>query len=254
MSTTEASVQIPIPTVDSGPGLWARAVSIFVRPHQAWRGLDARVQWWFPLLLSAVVSVGTLLITYDRVMLPTITEPMQKQVSDGQMSDAQAEKMESFFRSPAGRAINAGTQLVGVTVSTLTVALFVWLGGAFILGRPFGYRLALEVAAWSGLVTLPGVVLANLIAFLRGVSLRAVHLGFGALLPETDTPSKLMTGLGVFMDALGPLGIWFLIVVTLGVATLCGTPRRTTAWVMIGLYLALALLGAGLAGLFAPGS
>lgn len=254
MSATDASVEIPIHSPEPGPGLWARAAAVFLRPHQAWQGLERRVQWWFPLLLVALVSAATLLVTYDRVMLPTIMEPLQKQVAEGQMPEAQAERMESFFGSPAGRAVNVGSQFLGVIVSTLLVALFVWLGGAFILGRPFGYRLALEVAAWSGLVTLPGALVANAIAFVRGASLRSVHLGFGALLPEVERPSRLLVGLGVFLDALGPLGIWFLIVVILGVAALCGTPRRTTAWVMSGLYLALALMSAALAALFAPGS
>jgi hypothetical protein len=250
-SVIDPTLEAPAGGSEPGPGLWARALAVFLRPQQAWSGLDRRVQFWFPLVLVAAISAGAMLATYDRVMLPTIIEPMQRQVADGQMPEAQMDRMEAFFESPAGRAINVGSQFIGVVVSTLLVALFVWLGGAFILGRPFGYRLALEVASWAGLVTLPGVLLVNAIAFARGTSLRAVHLGFGALLPEAETPSKLMTGLGVFLDAIGPLGIWFLAVVILGVSALCGTPRKTTAWVMSGLYLALILLAAGLAAVFA---
>jgi hypothetical protein len=150
--------------------------------------------------------------------------------------------------------MNVGFQVVGVFVSTLLVALFVWFGGAFILGRSFGYRLALEVSAWAGLISLPGALLANAIAYFRGASLRTVHLGFGALMPETESPSKLLVGFTVFLDAIGPLGIWFLIVVILGLATLSGAPRRPAAWVMSGLYLGLALLGAALAAVFTPGT
>ena len=253
-SLSEPSVEVPASASAPVPGLWSRTISIFVRPTQAWSGLERRVQFWFPLLLVAVLSATAMLLTYDRVMLPTILEPMQRQVADGQMPQAQADRMEEFFGSPMGRAMNVGTQFIGVIVSTLLVALFVWLGGAFILGRPFGYRLALEVAAWSGLVTLPGVLLVNGIAFVRGTSLRAVHLGFGALLPEPETPNKLLLGLGVFLDAIGPLGIWFLAVVVLGVSTLARAPRKSAAWVMSGLYLALILLAAGLAAVFTPGT
>jgi len=253
-SLSEPSVEVAAPAAASVPSVWSRAVSIFLRPHQAWDGLDRRVQFWFPLLLVAVLSAGAMVLTYDKVMLPTILEPIQKQVADGQVQQAQADRMEDFFSSPAGRAMNVGMQFLGVIISTLLVALFVWLGGAFILGRPFRYRLALEVASWAGLVTLPGVLLVNAIAYGRGTSLRSVHLGFGALLPETETPSKLLLGLGVFLDAIGPLGIWFLAVVILGVSTLAQSPRKTTAWVMSGLYLALILLAAGLAAVFSPGT
>jgi hypothetical protein len=236
-SVTDSSVGVPA-SVEPTPGVWSRTLSIFVRPNQAWAGLDRRVRFWFPLLLVAILSAVAMLATYDKVMLPTILEPMQRQVSEGQMPQAQADRMEEFFGSPAGKAINVGTQFLGVIVSTFLVALFVWLGGAFILGRAFSYRLALEVASWAGLVTLPG----------------AVHLGFGALLPEPEAPSKLLNGLGVFLDAIGPLGIWYLAVVILGVSSLAGSPRKTTAWVMAGLYLALILLAAGLAAVFSPGT
>jgi Yip1-like protein len=252
-SVTDSSVGVPA-SVEPTPGVWSRTLSIFVRPNQAWAGLDRRVRFWFPLLLVAILSAVAMLATYDKVMLPTILEPMQRQVSEGQMPQAQADRMEEFFGSPAGKAINVGTQFLGVIVSTFLVALFVWLGGAFILGRAFSYRLALEVASWAGLVTLPGVLLVNGIAFARGTSLRAVHLGFGALLPEPEAPSKLLNGLGVFLDAIGPLGIWYLAVVILGVSSLAGSPRKTTAWVMAGLYLALILLAAGLAAVFSPGT
>jgi hypothetical protein len=252
--TPDQPLDVPVRTADASRSPWSRAVAIFARPHQAWSGLERRAQWWFPILVAVVVSAATLLATYDRVMLPTVLEPMEKQLADGQMSQIQFDHAEAFFSSPLGRLVNVGIQVLGVFVSTLLVALVVWFGGAFLLGRRFGYRLALEVAAWAGLVTVPGSLLASAIAYVREASLRSVHLGFGALLPEAEPPSRALTGLTVFLDAVGPLGIWFVAVVVLGVSALSGAPRRPAVWVVSGLYLGLAVLGAALAAVFAPGS
>ena len=130
-----------------------------------------------------------------------------------------------------------------------------WIhGGGFILGKTFGFRLALEVASWSGLITLPGFLLTSGLAYLQGVTIRKVHIGFGILLPDPETPSRLVTGAQAFLDGLGPLSIWYVVVAILGLSALSGAPRKASAWVMGGLYLALVLLGATIAALTQRGA
>jgi hypothetical protein len=226
---------------------------VFVAPTRAWDGLAQRTQWWFPMLLVAVVSSITMIAVYERSYLPMMTEGIEKQVADGQMSQQQLERTEAFFAGPAGKAINVGFQFLGVIVVTLLSGLLFWLGGGFILGRPFGYRLGLEAAAWSGLIYLPGFLLHNLLAYLQGVTVREIHIGFG-LLYAPDTPSRFDTGLRMFLDGLGPLAIWYLVVGILGLSALSGAPRKASAWVMAGLYIALQVLVAALAGMSARGA
>ena len=96
-----------------GPGPWARVAAVFVRPAQAWDGLESRALWWLPMLLSAVVTSVTMMLVYERSYLPMMTEGMERQVADGQMSAQQLERTEAFFAGPVGRAINTGFQLVG---------------------------------------------------------------------------------------------------------------------------------------------
>jgi hypothetical protein len=244
------------PTSPSGPapGLWQRALLIFTRPTRAWGGLREHAQWWFPMALLALVTSATMLAVYERSYLPMMTEGIERQVADGQMSQEQLERTEAFFAGPAGKGINVGFQFLGVVLITLFAGLLYWLGGGFILGRPFGYRLGLEVAAWSGLVTLPGFLLHNLLAYLQGLTVREVHVGFGVLLQGPDPPSKLTTALMVFLDGMGPLAVWSIVVGILGLAALSGAPRKSCAWVMGSLYVALQALAAVLAGLFSHGA
>jgi hypothetical protein len=148
-----------------------------------------------------------MLATYDKVMLPTILEPMQRQVSECQMPQAQADRMEEFFGSPAGKAINVGTQFLGVIVSTFLVALFVWLGGAFHPRPRVQLSSRARVASWAGWSRFPGSagerhrIRPRHVAACRAPRVRCAAAGAGGAL-------QALNGLGVFLDAVGPLGIW----------------------------------------------
>jgi hypothetical protein len=144
-----------------------------------------------------------------------------------------------------------GQQAIGVPLFTLFAALLVWFGIGFVLGTKMSYRLALEVACWSGLVTLPGYVLTMSIAWMRQ-TLKGVHVGFALLLPDTEAPSKLQNALAVVLDGLGPLSLWYLVVAILGAAVLSGAPRKSVAWVLSGIYVAMILFSAAMAAMFAP--
>ena len=79
-------------------------------------------------------------------------------------------------------------------------------------------------------------------------------MGFGAFLPESDTPGKLMVFLGGILDAIGPFAIWSLAVMILGAAALSGKPRKSVAFTLSAVYLVLWVFFAGLGAMFAPGS
>ena len=121
------------------------------------------------------------------------------------------------------------------------------------LGTRFRYRQALDVVWWSGLVKIPSTILFFLLAWQRE-SFKGVHLGLGALMPESDTPTKLQAGLGSFLDSIGPFEAWWLLVVILGAAALSGAPRRSIAWVFVALYLALGVFFAAVGAMFSPGT
>jgi hypothetical protein len=182
-----------------------------------------------------------------------ITESWEEAVADGRMTAAQVDQMEAFMSGPLGMTITVAQQAIAWPIILLVSALVVWFGIAFLLGRKFRYRLAFETVAWSSLVMIPGQVLGGALAWSRE-TMRGLHTGFGALLPESDTPSKLMTGLGFFLDAIGPLALWYVAVLIIGAAALSGVPRRSVAWVLGGLYVAVTIFLAALGAMFSRGA
>jgi len=233
--------------------LFERTVAVFVRPTRAWGGLRERAQWWFPTLILVIVSIAISLFLHERALIPMMAEAWDEQVAQGNMTPQQVDATIEFMSGPAGMLITAVQQAIAIPFVVLLTALVVWFGTGFVLGSGLKFRLALEVAAWASLITLPAYVLTAAIAWVRG-TMRGVHVGFGALLPAMDEPTKLGIALRGFLDAIGPLAIWFVAVGVIGAATLSGKPRKVVGWVLGSLYAAVALLFSAMGGLFAPGT
>ncbi len=253
MSSTPIETLVPpAEPVETGMNVVERAVAIFVRPADAWRGLRHQVQFWFPMLLLLLSSTAFTIVLWERAYIPDFRTAWEQAVDNGQMTQEQVDKTEARMAAPAARVISAVSYGCITALFMLVAALGTWFGVGFILGTKFSYRLALEVAAWSALIVIPAQLVTGGLAWTQE-SLKHATLGLGALLPESETPSKLMGGLKAFLDAIGPFSIWSLVVSILGASQLSGAPRRSVAWVSVGLYLVFALFGAAMAAMFGPG-
>ncbi len=244
----------PSPAVSTASlSLFERAAAIFTRPTQAWGGLEKRSQWWFPLALVVLVNIVGTTLLYDRAMMPTIRESFDLQIANGQMTAEQADRAQEFMSSALGHVVIMAPQVLALVLITLATALVVWFAVGFVLGGRLGYRLSLEVAAWSGLITIPASLITFGLAWFKE-TLKNVHVGFGALLPDQDQPTKLVVGAKLLLDSVGPLAIWYLVVGIVGAAALSDVPRRKVAWAVGALYLVLWAFVAGIAALFTPGA
>jgi hypothetical protein len=255
MESTSATAPVPAAPSAPAPSLspFQRAIAVFARPTSAWAGLETQVQWWFPMLILVVFAACFSAVLHDRALMPMLGEQWEQAVADGKMTPQQVDKMEEFMGGPTGKAIAIGQQVIAWPIIMFISALGVWFAAGFVLGTKFKYRLALEVVAWSSLITLPGQILAGALMWSHQ-TMKGIHTGFGILIPDSDTPSKLMTGLGIFLDALGPLSIWYLAVVIIGAAALSGARRKSVVFAVGGLYLVLMIFFSVLGGMFSRGA
>ncbi len=251
MSETDPSVETPAPSSAPTMPYLQRAVAIFVRPSQAWSGLEARSQWWFPTVVMLVCSGAWTAVMFPRAIAPMSIENMEAQVASGQMPPESLEAAQRMMLSPLGIGIGVVFQMLTMLVLLLVAAALIQFCVSFIIGVRFRFRMALEVTAWSWLTSLPSLLAVGALAWMKE-SLRGVHVGFGALLPEPETPSKLMHGLAAFLDSLGPLSLWPLVVTVLGVVALTGAARRSVAWVLGSLFLVLMMVQAVVGALNTP--
>jgi hypothetical protein len=243
----------PAPADAPALSLFERALAVFTRPTHAWGGLREKAQWWFPTLLLTVVSAAITLALHQRALVPMMVEAWDQQVADGNMSPQQVDTVVAFMTGPLGMTLTALQQAIVIPFIVLLTGLVVWFGAGFVLGTGLKFRLALEVAAWSSLVTIPGYLLTAVLAWIRE-TMRGIHVGFGALLPALEEPTKFGIAVRSFLDAIGPLAIWFVAVGVIGAAALSGAPRKSVAWVLGVLYVAIALFMSAMAAMFAPGT
>jgi hypothetical protein len=231
-----------------------RMVRIFVRPKDAWEGLEERGQWLFPFVLGLALVMAFHAAAFDRVTLPFILNQWSEAVANGQMPATQEAQMTHLFtETPWGVWIVIGQQAIFWLIFTFLQALLIWFGTGFVLGTKMRYRHSLEVLCWSGLVKIPALALFLVLALARE-SFTGVHLGLGVLLPEPETPSKLITGLQIFLDLLGPFEAWWVAVAVIGASALSGAPRRNVAWVLVAIYLAFGAFMAAVSAYFTPGA
>ena len=160
--------------------------------------------------------------------------------------------MTKFFMSPAARWIVLGQQTLVWPILLLLQALVVWFATGFVLGSSMRFRQAFDVVCWSGLVKIPALLLFFALAFTRQTFV-GIHLGLGILVPDPETPNKLLTGLTTFLDFIGPFEAWWAAVAVLGASAISGAPRRSVAWVLVALYLALGAFLAAVSAFFSPG-
>jgi hypothetical protein len=227
--------------------------AVFFRPTQAWGGLRERAQWWWPILVMTLVVAGQTLLVYDRAIIPDQVARLEQMVDEGTMQAADLERTEAAMSQPVMKWIGIGFGSLAQFVIYLLVALLVWFACSFLLGAKMSFRHGLEVSAWSSLVTLPTHILVTALAWSRE-SMQGLHTGLGMLLPESEDPGKLMTALGVVLDAIGPLAIWYLVVAILGAAALSGAPRKDVARVLVIIYVVVTLLSAAGAAVLMPGA
>lgn len=240
----------PEPTLS----IWARSVAVFARPARAWAGLERRGQWWFPLVVCVLVSAIGTGLTYQRAVVPTQLAQLDRQVEAGQIPPDALDGIEQQMSSPATLAITVASVAVVLPLMNLAFALLPWLAAGFMLGRRFRYRDAFVVTAWSGLVSIPAQIITSVLAW-TNETITNLHIGFGVLLPVEDPPSKLMVGLGTFLDqGIGPFALWSLAVLALGTAALSGAPRRSVILALGGIWLVVIAIISVLAAVFAPGA
>lgn len=234
--------------------VFTRFLRVFVRPADAWEGIAAGSRSWFPLSVVVLVEVAVMAATFERALLPDIFARWDDLVSAGRMDPAQVAMLQDrMTSSPIVLWSTIGAPAYGIPLVTLFTATVLWAVVGFLLGGRLRFRHAWAVAAWTGLVMLPFSLLRAALAY-AAESYRAVHLGLGVLVPEPETPTKLLTGLTAFLEALSPFGAWWLVVLILGAAQLSGLSRRKVAVALIATYLVLAAGGALFAALFSPGA
>jgi hypothetical protein len=196
-------------TVPEG-GVMASIGDIFLEPNKVFKRIDAGLQWWKAFIILGVIQI----------IIGWFSLPIQRQIlslNEKGMSEEQLgivlKQVDKF-------------EFVGVILAPLTILVIylicAWIVnvGANLLSGRSDYKKALSLVTFAGFIAILEQIISVVIIRLRGVEL--IESSKGAKISLSLAP--LFPDLGALwasiLESLSVFGIWYYIVLTLGLASI----------------------------------
>ena len=252
----------PSTTLDNPPppptSLTSRLLNVYVAPTEVFDEIKPAppitANWLTPLILTIIVGIITSMVLFSQPgVIQGIKDASDKQVqaaiAQGKMTQAQADQSAALrekLTSPTFfRAIGIMGAVIGSPVILLLYALIVWLLGNFAFHGPFSFSKAVEAVGLTMMISILGAIVNVLLKVIFANP--SITLSPALLVSHFDPTNKVHLALA----ALDVMGLWFLAVLSLGLARLSGTQFwKAALWlygISYGLWAAFAL---GLPALF----
>jgi Yip1 domain len=244
------SAASPTAAAPAGDNVFARLVGVIFSPRATFEQIVARPRWFGALaVIVGLIAVGQFALLS--------TESGQQAVVDQQVERAQRwgrtvsdEEYAGYERfAPYNRFIVPVAILIFVPIVSLVVSGI--LLGVFnaILGGNATYKQVLAVHAHTGATSLIGALFALPLNYLRGSMSSPSNLGVfaQAFLDDTSLPALFLGMIDLFI-------VWWLIVNAIGLAVLYKRRTAPIFWSLFGVYIAIALIVAGVIRSFSGGA
>lgn len=239
-------------TAVQAPSLGKVLGDIFIAPSDLFENFGNTAPrhslWLVPLIVSILIGILTIIITYSNdtlryQMLEIQRQAIEKQVEKQQLTQEQAEKiLEGMESANVGLFIGFGA--IGVTIMTflyyLAAALILWGINKLILKTNAGYIHHLELygtATWIG-------ILGSIVSLLLMVGLGSLFAQPAASIviyesfDVTSTLHRVLAAINIF-------SIWQTAVIGIGLSKLSGKPLShgiTLAFVLWLLWIPISIV------------
>jgi hypothetical protein len=231
-------------------GIVGRIARLFYAPAETFEAVQrghSKMDWVVPILLAAIVGVGSTYMTQPIVQKMQAKAVAQMSASKDMTAEQVAQQRE-MMKKMSG--VTQTATLVMVPVMTFIMACVfagvLLLIGRFALGGDISYGQMLSLQAYTMLITVPHNIVLTPIRQARESIL--VTLGPGLLLDKdmlATYAGRVINGIDIFM-------VWQVVVTGIGLAILARAGLGKTLGILFAIW-ALYLAGAGaMAGLI-PG-
>jgi hypothetical protein len=238
-----------------------RLIGTLFSPGETFQDIGRKPDWIVPIVIAIIFTVaGNLIITNrlkvdpEAIARRAIEQSLQqrgKSISD--LTDQQKEAIESQVKMSV-KIQKAAPVLAAIfiPISIAFLSLLFW-GAGILLGGQTTYKKVFSVTAYSFSMVLAvcAVILNTVVAFLRNPDdidlLKGIAMTNPGMLMPAGTNKILTTLLGQF----DVLNIWFLILMTIGLAAVSKNMRPSRAAVAVfGLWSIWLVVRVGLAAIF----
>ena len=216
---------------------------IFIDPAQAFSRIDERPNWLGPFLAASLVAMLTLLLS----------APIGEHLALRYLPESAGEEVRAelfmMLRVSNYYGIAATPVLVLLKWSVLATLLFLML---ILSGADISYRKTLALLGHASLVVSLDGLLSVLVMYARGIStiqspadVQSTVLSLNTFLSAASHPA-----LRAVLDSLGVFSLWYLVLLTFGVASVARLGRWRAALTVALLWGLQTLFVAGLATIF----
>jgi hypothetical protein len=234
--------------------LVARLTNIFVAPGEVFAEVKdsapVPANWIAPMVIAMVAGIIYSMVVFSQPaviqgMKDAREKQLQEQVSTGKITQKQADAAtdvaERFMTPTMLKTFGILGSIFATAAGLFFWALAAWLIGRFALRGPLDYMRAVEAVGLSMMISVLGAIISMLLAVIYGDP--GAKPSPALLLSHFDSHNRGH----VLLASLDVTTLWFLAVLSLGLARLTGTGfARAAAW----LYGFWAFLTAGSAWLF----
>jgi hypothetical protein len=209
----------------------ARFIGIITAPRATYASVVAHPKWLGMYLLTAtIVAFGA--------ALPMTTEAGKQAALDQQVSSMESFGMEvtdEMYEQLRRRTqfvayTTGGSVLVGTLIMALIIAGILWAVFNAAMGGDATYKQILAVLVHAGVIQALGQLFAGPLNYFRGAVTSPTSLG--ALLPMLDDQSFL----GRLAGMIDIFAIWWVIVMSIGLAVLYRRKTQPIAFTLFGIY------------------
>ena len=228
------SVSTPAGATPAPKSLVARFIGVLTAPRDTFQAVVAYPKWFGILALTTIamaVLIGGFLSTevgQEAWLDAATSSPWSGEVSDEQYAGMQ--RMARF----AG-IMGAAQMLISIPLITLLFAGLGFLIFSAVMGGTATFKQVFAVFAHAGAVSLVGQLFTVPLNYARGSMSSATNLR--VLLPMVDETSFI----GRLLGTVDLFIIWYVIVLSIGLAVLYRRRTQSVAMTLFGIYAVIAL-------------
>jgi hypothetical protein len=199
------------------------------------------VDWLLPLVLIIVFSIASQFILFNNAEIKyqftqKQSEALQKAVTEGKVTQEQADKQIQFMSSPMMRIVSSVSTVIFVPIVFFIISFILFLFGKFALKGDGTYSSVLVANGLSQYIMLIHIILATVAGMIMGKLLQDVSV---TSLLGMDK-SSLVGWLLSFIDV---ITIWFLAVLSIGLAKIFKAQSTAKYFIMVfGLWFVWKLM------------
>jgi hypothetical protein len=228
---SEPAVERPMP-----PSLISRAIGVITAPRATFEKIVAAPRVGGALMLVTAISTIAIfvLLSSERGQQAWLDQAVAQQEAWGQtVSDDAYARMQSMAKYSA--YMGAAQFIIGVPLGALITAGILFAIFNALMGGAATFKQVMAVVAHSQIISALAFLVTTPINYMKGTMTGATNLG--VLFPMLDESSFLARLLGM-MDL---FLLWWLFVLSIGVAVLYKRKTSSVAMVLFGIYLVIVL-------------